>query len=149
MIKLNPSITQPLFERLFNDKQVKVFIQREDLIHPVISGNKWRKLKYNIEEFERQKKEHLVTFGGAYSNHIIAAAAAGKEFGIKTIGIIRGDELHENSNSYLQFASQCGMKLVFISREEYRKKADEKFIITLIKSHSNQITPSFYFLPEG
>src|SRR5688572_14395963 len=148
MLDIKTSVTQPLHDELFDQKQVKVFIQRVDLIHAVISGNKWRKLKYNIEEFQRQQKEYLVTFGGAYSNHIVATAAAGKELGIKTIGIIRGEELNESSNPYLRFASECEMKLFFISRTEYRKKADEEFISNLIKRLSNNVNPDFYILPE-
>src|SRR5437899_675930 len=112
MLKLNPSVTQPLNDELFERRQVKVYVQREDLIHPVsiitngmnpyIQGNKWRKLKYNLEEFKKQGKEYLLTFGGAYSNHIVATAAAGKELGIKTIGVIRGEELNNDSNDMLQ-----------------------------------------------
>ena len=101
---------------------VNLFVLRLDLIHPTISGNKWHKLKYNLEEAKKQKKETLLTFGGAYSNHITAVASAGKKFGFKTIGIIRGDELNEDENKTLRFAKECGMELHFISREEYRKK---------------------------
>ena len=110
-----------IHDKLFDEQGLKVFIKRDDLIHPIISGNKWRKLKYLLREAQAQNKTHLVTFGGAYSNHIMAVAAAGKDLGIKTIGIIRGDELDETSNPALSFASQCGMKLFFVSREEYRR----------------------------
>ncbi len=117
---LNNPILQSLHDPLFEKKQLNVFVLRDDLIHPFIQGNKWRKLKYNIEECCKEKKEWMVTFGGAYSNHIAATACAGKEFGIKTIGIIRGNELDEKTNPVLRFANECGMKLIFVSREEYK-----------------------------
>src|SRR5438552_10860929 len=120
---------QKLKDDLIEEKQLQVYVLRLDLIHPFISGNKWYKLKYNIEEFQRLSKEYLVTFGGAYSNHLVATAAAGKEFGIKTMGIIRGEELNKNSNPVLQFASACGMQLIFVSREEYRLlKANDELV---------------------
>src|SRR5271154_2093669 len=117
---LNNSPFQQLNDPLFEEKNLTVFVLRDDLIHPYISGNKWRKLKYNIEEFQHSGKEYMLTMGGAYSNHIVATAAAGKEFGIKTIGIIRGNELDKNANPVLRFAKDCGMELIFISREEYK-----------------------------
>ena len=99
-------------------------VKREDQLHAVISGNKYRKLKYNLLEAEKQKYHSLLTFGGAYSNHIAATAAAGKEYGFKTIGIIRGEELHEkiDANATISYAQQCGMQFEFVSRERYRGK---------------------------
>ena len=120
---------------------VNLFILRLDLIHPTISGNKWYKLKYNLEEAKKQKKETLLTFGGAFSNHIAATAAVGKEFGFKTIGIIRGDELKEEENKTLRFAKECGMELHFVSREDYGEKK--------IPSPLTQQLNNFYLLPEG
>ncbi len=111
--------------------------------HPHISGNKWYKLKYNLEEAARQGKDTVVTMGGAYSNHIAALAAAGKEHGFKTVGIVRGDELREKKNPNLQFAESCGMKLQFISREEFRNCRDQ-FPNSLIPQFPNSC-----FLPEG
>ena len=101
-------------------KNTFISIKREDLLHPFISGNKYRKLKYNIEEAKIKKKTTLLTFGGAYSNHILAAAAAGKEFGFKTIGIIRGEELNniQENNPTLSKAKEFGMEFEFISREK-------------------------------
>lgn len=93
-----------------------------------MGGNKWRKLKYNLIEAKNQGKDALLTFGGAYSNHIYATAAAGKHFDFKTIGIIRGDELNPNSSPTLQFAQSCSMELHFISREAYRKKQIPDYI---------------------
>jgi 1-aminocyclopropane-1-carboxylate deaminase len=98
---------------------VKLFIQREDLRHPFISGNKWWKLKYNIEEAKKQKAHALLTFGGAFSNHLAATAFAGKENGFKTIAIVRGEEVE---NSTLIFCKAQGMELRFVSRDQYKLK---------------------------
>lgn len=133
-------LLQKIDDAFLKEREINLFVLRLDLIHPFISGNKWFKLKYNLEEARKQKKNRLVTFGGAYSNHIIATAAAGKEFGFKTIGIIRGEELSEGDNSGLQFAKDCGMELHFVSREEYRKK-DASFLPA--------VTDDCYILPEG
>ena len=127
-------------------KNISLQIKREDLLHPIISGNKFRKLKYNLEEAKKQNQNYLLTFGGAFSNHIVAVAGAGKEFGFKTIGIIRGEELHnkiQNNPSLLQ-AQQLGMQLVFISREDYREKENNTFIEKLKKQFGE-----FYLIPEG
>ncbi len=121
-------------------------LQREDLFHPFVSGNKFRKLKYNLQAAIAQNQKTLLTFGGAYSNHIAAVAAAGKESGFKTIGIIRGEELAQkiSENPTLSFAKECGMKLHFISREAYRRKDTPDFINKLKEQFG-----SFYLLPEG
>ncbi len=121
-------------------------IKREDLLHPFISGNKFRKLKYNILQAKAENKETLLTFGGAFSNHIAAAAYAGKEYGFKTIGIIRGDELREKifENPTLQFAQDCGMQFKFVTREAYRHKTDADFIANLKHEFGD-----FYLVPEG
>jgi 1-aminocyclopropane-1-carboxylate deaminase len=121
-------------------------IKREDLIHPFVSGNKFRKLKYNLLEAKNQNQSKLVTFGGAFSNHIAAVAYAGKENGFKTIGIIRGEELENriNENSTLQFAHACGMQFDFISRESYRYKEIPDFLNELKLKYKD-----FYLIPEG
>lgn len=98
----------------------ELWLKRDDLIHPAVSGNKWRKLKYYVEK--AKGREGLVTFGGAYSNHIAATASIGKLMGINTVGIIRGDELHPKSNKTLQKADAEGMRLLFVTREEYSFK---------------------------
>ena len=125
---------------------ISVQIKREDLIHPFVSGNKFRKLKYNLLQAKTENYETLLTFGGAFSNHIAAVAFAGKEKGFKTIGIIRGDELAGKvaENPTLSFAQNCGMQLEFISREEYRLKSEVSFIGNL-----KQKFGSFYLIPEG
>lgn len=122
---------------------IQVFIKRDDLIHPVISGNKWRKLKYNLEKARQEDYDTLLTFGGAWSNHLHATAFAGKLWGFKTIGIIRGERPAVLSNT-LQDAEENGMHLEFISRELYRKKEETEMQTFL---HLNFGT--FYSIPEG
>ena len=134
----------------FENSNSSLFLKREDLLHSQVSGNKFRKLKYNLEEAKNQKKQLLLTFGGAFSNHISAVAAAGKITGFKTIGIIRGEELGKNpentlnENPTLGFAASQGMQLKFVSREEYREK-DQSYYIEKLKSQFGD----FYLLPEG
>lgn len=136
---------QEIQDELFEDKGLRLFIKREDLIHPTVSGNKWRKLKYNLIEARNQGHSTLLTFGGAYSNHIYAAAAAAHEAGFKSIGIIRGDELKDKPlNKTLSFAAEQGMQLVFVDRETYRNKADDSFKNDLKGKYGN-----FYLIPEG
>ena len=127
-------------------KGISLTVKREDQLHPEISGNKYRKLKYNILEAQKQQKKTLLTFGGAYSNHIAATAAAGKEYGFKTIGIIRGDELTNkvSENPTLTYAQSYGMQFKFISRSDYRKKEEVSFIEALDKEYGD-----FYLIPEG
>ena len=98
---------------LFTKNNIHVTIKREDLIHPIVSGNKFRKLKYNLLEAKNQTHNKLLTFGGAFSNHIAAVAFAGQENGFETIGVIRGDELFDKiqENSTLKFAQECGETL--------------------------------------
>jgi 1-aminocyclopropane-1-carboxylate deaminase/D-cysteine desulfhydrase-like pyridoxal-dependent ACC family enzyme len=145
---LNKSSLQRVHDPLFDERKLNVYVLRDDLIHPFISGNKWRKLKYNLEEFRKSGKKYLVTFGGAYSNHVVATAAAGKEYGIHTIGIIRGPELNPDSNPALQFANRCGMKLVFVSREDYKRYRNNIFEIKFIPEFQTTISELF-ILPEG
>ena len=122
--KLNKTIAE------LKAKNIQLFIKREDKIHPFVSGNKFRKLKYNIQEAKSLKQDTLLTFGGAFSNHILATAVAGKLAGLKTIGVIRGDELAVDlqntlaNNSTLQQAHENGMQFYFVSREMYRKKTE-------------------------
>ncbi|WP_396184938.1 1-aminocyclopropane-1-carboxylate deaminase/D-cysteine desulfhydrase [Flavobacterium sp.] len=125
---------------------ISVFIRREDLIHPFISGNKLRKLKYNLIQAKAENQQTLLTFGGAFSNHIAATAFAGKEYGFKTLGIIRGDELESKIlvNPTLKFAQECGMQFKFISRDDYRHKAETEFIENLKQEFGD-----FYLVPEG
>nr|WP_315143950.1 pyridoxal-phosphate dependent enzyme [uncultured Flavobacterium sp.] len=121
-------------------------IKREDLLHPFVSGNKFRKLKYNVLQAKAENQTVLLTFGGAFSNHIAAVAYAGKEQGFETIGVIRGDELHDkiSENPTLSFAQECGMRFEFVTREAYRHKTDAAFIEQLQAKFG-----AFYLVPEG
>jgi 1-aminocyclopropane-1-carboxylate deaminase len=123
-----------------------VSIKREDLIHPIVSGNKFRKLKYNLIQAKAENQDTLLTFGGAFSNHIAAVAFAGKEQNFKTIGIIRGEELKNKifENPTLQFAQDCGMQLDFVTRKAYRQKTELGFLENLKNKFG-----AFYLIPEG
>ncbi|WP_310377906.1 pyridoxal-phosphate dependent enzyme [Flavobacterium sp.] len=125
---------------------ISLHIRREDLLHPFVSGNKIRKLKYNLLQVKLENQDTILTFGGAFSNHIAAVAFSGKEQGFKTIGIIRGDELSDKilENPTLQFAQNCGMQFEFVSREIYRIKSEIAFLESL-----KQKFGSFYLIPEG
>jgi 1-aminocyclopropane-1-carboxylate deaminase len=127
-------------------KQVTVHVKRLDLAHLPVAGNKYFKLKYNLDRAVKEGYDTLLTFGGAFSNHILATALAGKEIGMKTIGLIRGEEVSGmwNNNPTLRAASEAGMQLSFISRDDYRKKTSQDFIENLQNEFG-----SFYLLPEG
>ncbi len=146
----NQSRVQQVHFSEIASKNVEVFIKRDDELHSFISGNKYRKLKYNLEEAKKLKHHTLLTFGGAYSNHIAALAFAGYEFGFKTIGIIRGNELENNldeilqTNATLKLASKHKMQFEFVSRSDYRTKTSLEFIDKLKYKFGN-----FYLVPEG
>ncbi len=137
------AIIQEIQSNILNEKQLRLFIQRDDLLHPEVSGNKFRKLKYNLLEAKKQGFEKVMTFGGAYSNHIAATAAAAKIYNLKSIGIIRGEETLP-LNYTLKTAVNNGMQLHYVSREEYKNKQEEIFI--------NQLKEQFgevFIIPEG
>jgi len=138
-----PSPIQLLNSPLLDAKKIKLYVKREDLIHPIIGGNKWRKLKYNIIELQRSKAKTILSFGGAYSNHIYALAGVGQLFGLNTIGIIRGESC-EPLNPTLAYAKKVGMQLHYVSRKDYRLKETSKFIESL-KSQFGEFT----LIPEG
>ena len=140
------SNNQQLDLSLLEEKKVSLYLKREDQIHPIISGNKYRKLKYNILEAQSIGYEKMITFGGAYSNHIAATAYAGKMARLKTIGIIRGEELASNwkENPTLRLANEQGMEFKFVTRKEYKLKEAPQFIKVLEKEFG-----TFYLLPEG
>lgn len=132
-----------LHHPLFDKFNVKVSIKRDDLIHPIISGNKWRKLKHNILAAKSTSKEGIISFGGAYSNHIHALAYACKLEGLKSIGIIRG-EPHYANNATLSQAASFGMTFDFASRKEYREKAEKVYLQQLQEKY-----PNYLIVPEG
>ncbi|GAA4272772.1 pyridoxal-phosphate dependent enzyme [Aquimarina gracilis] len=142
----NQSVTDPILEA----SEVFLDVKREDLLHQQVSGNKFRKLKYNLIEAKKLGYKRVLTFGGAYSNHIAATAAAGKMMGLSTIGVIRGDELGIDisktllENDTLRFASKNDMRFKFVSRTQYREKTASEFLHQLKEEFG-----SFYHIPEG
>ncbi len=133
----------PLQEIPLAGGQIRLLIKRDDLLHPFVSGNKMRKMKYNLREMRRRGQSKILTFGGAFSNHIAAVAAAGRAENFATVGIIRG-ERPAGLNPTLRFAEECGMQLRYISRSAYRRKEESDFLESLQKEHGD-----FYLLPEG
>ncbi|MEO1253567.1 MAG: pyridoxal-phosphate dependent enzyme [Bacteroidota bacterium] len=137
-----PTPIQKITHPLLKEKNIHVWVKRDDLIHEEIMGNKWRKLKYNLNQMRVNGQDKLVTMGGAFSNHIAATAAASKEFKFEAVGLIRGEELNENSNPTLKKATQSGMSFQFLDRVTFKnlrenpEKVKEQF-------------PNHYFLPEG
>jgi 1-aminocyclopropane-1-carboxylate deaminase len=117
-----PSPIQELKHTKFQLADVRVFIKRDDLIHPIISGNKWRKLKEYIRIAKENPELPILSFGGAYSNHLYALAYVGHQLNIRTIGIIRGNELNVQSNPYLTQMNNWGMEMRFVDRISYKEK---------------------------
>ncbi|MBI34631.1 MAG: 1-aminocyclopropane-1-carboxylate deaminase [Flavobacteriales bacterium] len=140
-----PTLPKIPIQEIINDfllaNKVQLYVQREDLIHPEISGNKWRKLKYNVNDYYLKNCESIATFGGAYSNHISAISAVGKLLNIPTYGIIRGEEVN---NSTLTKAKENGMILHFVSREAYKEKHKSEEAVSLISTLKRP-----YLIPEG
>lgn len=119
---LNPAPIQPLHCDLFQQHQIQVDVLRCDLLHPVISGNKWYKLKYNLVRAWQNQQSVLASFGGAWSNHLHALAFCAREAGLGSLGFVRGDELNADANPMLQDAASWGMELQFLSRSDYRQR---------------------------
>jgi 1-aminocyclopropane-1-carboxylate deaminase len=136
-------IIESIQSELFSEKEIAVSVLRLDLIHPQISGNKWFKLKYNLEDAGKQGHDTILTFGGAFSNHIHATAVASQNAGFKSIGVIRGEQSSEH-NPTLSEAAKYGMQLHFISREDYKKK-DQQDLIHQLENKFGK----FYLIPEG
>jgi len=124
-------------------RHVRMYLKRDDLIHPELTGNKWRKLKYNLDAASSYGAKTLLTFGGAYSNHIRAVAAAGHYFDFGTVGVIRGEE-RLPLNETLAYATAKGMRLTYMDRTTYREKA-EPWVIARLRMHFGD----FYLIPEG
>lgn len=140
-------------ENVFNQEMkldlpnhISIHVKREDLLHPEVSGNKFRKLKYNIAKAKALGCTQVLTFGGAYSNHIAATAAAGRILRIPTVGVIRGEELIHvyKKNPTLAKAEQDGMQFKFVTRTAYREKSNAEFLATLQQEFDNA-----YIVPEG
>lgn len=133
------TIEQELADPLFEEKQIRVFMKRDDLIHPFISGNKWRKLRYILQDVRVKGKTHILTFGGAYSNHLLATACLGALSGLRTTGIVRGEQSSE-LNDTLFLCQTFGMELIYVSREAYAGKE------VLAEAFRNEMS---YVIPEG
>ncbi len=130
-----------IHEKLLTDRHITLDLLRADRLHPLISGNKWYKLKYNIARAQTEQVDRLLSFGGPYSNHLHALAYAGQLAGLKTTGIVRGEKVY---NKTLADCERWGMQLHFISRAEYRQK-DQTDFITRLSTHY----PGHYIIPEG
>lgn len=140
---VHPPPLQKISNSIFEGKNLSVYLLRLDMIHPILNGNKWYKLKYNIDFAVLNNYEGILTFGGQYSNHIYATAAAAKLSGIKSVGVIGGAD-PKALTSTLLFALKHGMQLKFISKEEYRRKNDPKFLEKLKSDF-----PNYFIVPEG
>ena len=138
-----PSPVEEIVDDRLAHGGVRLLLKRDDLIHPELPGNKWRKLKYNLAAAREADASTLLTFGGAYSNHIRATAAAGFYFGFDTIGVIRGEE-HLPLNPTLTYAVERGMRLTYVDRTTYRDKVNPAFISRLRSELGD-----FYLIPEG
>lgn len=142
-MSLPHSPLETIVHPLFTKHKVNVLIKRDDLIHPIISGNKWRKLKYNIEHAKRLNRETIISFGGAFSNHIHALAYACKVHNINAIGLIRG-EYHYRENFTLSWARHWGMSLNFVDRLTYKQRYEETYLAQLQSEY-----PNAFIVPEG
>ena len=143
MVDLNSGITEEIQLNGSSEMQVGIDVLRLDRIHPVISGNKWFKLKYYLHEAISKDQPTLLTFGGAYSNHILALACAANHSGLSSIGVIRGEE-NENVSPILGAAKAYGMKLHFITRANYKNKETDSILRPL-----QDLFGDFYLVPEG
>jgi 1-aminocyclopropane-1-carboxylate deaminase len=143
MLHAKPIALQLLSHPLLEEKRVKLAVLRLDQVHAEVSGNKFFKLKYNLEEAKRLEKKTILTFGGAFSNHIFASASAAQLAGFQSIGIIRGQDADRN-NPTLAHAQKIGMKLHFVDRESYRQKTSPAFLEDLKAQFGD-----FYLIPEG
>ncbi len=135
--------TQLLSWPLLNEAGVEIAIKREDLLDPRLGGNKFYKLHYHLERMAQGEAETLITFGGPYSNHIAATAAAGHRLGIATVGIIRGH--HKRPSPTLVQANELGMRLLYVTRAEYRDKTNPEWL----RSIEERVGTSVYWVPEG
>ncbi|MFD0146241.1 MULTISPECIES: 1-aminocyclopropane-1-carboxylate deaminase/D-cysteine desulfhydrase [unclassified Streptomyces] len=138
-----PSPLEPVEDERFTRRGLRLLLKRDDLIHPDLPGNKWRKLALNLRAADGRP---VLTFGGAYSNHLRATAAAGRLLGFETIGVVRGQELADRPlNPSLARCARDGMRLVFVDRATYRAKADPEVLAGLLA----QSPPGTYVVPEG
>ncbi len=138
------SILEEVKHEFLTERNIQLWVKRDDLIDEEVSGNKWRKLKFNMQQFQALKNTSILTFGGAFSNHLLATASACKRMGIPSIGVVRGEELNASSNSVLRRCDELGMHLHFVSREEYTLRAMNAYYEELLQQF-----PNAYIIPEG
>lgn len=140
----NKSTLDTLDSEFLRSHNVQLAVKRDDLIHEQVSGNKWRKLKYNVEACLSSRCNRILTFGGAYSNHLLATASAANQLNLKSIGIVRGDELSVDSNQTLRDCNALGMELVFVTRDQYKERYESQYHEVLKLEY-----PSTFIVPEG
>ena len=143
-VPLLPSPLQPLIDATTQRAGIRLYLKRDDLIHPTISGNKWRKLKFILQDARQQGYLTLLTFGGARSNHLFATAAAGSLLGLNTIGLVRGEEYVSKTTETLDFCRTQGMRIQALSRAMYRRRDDPGYVEELKGTY-----PNAYIIPEG
>ncbi|NIJ53173.1 1-aminocyclopropane-1-carboxylate deaminase/D-cysteine desulfhydrase [Dyadobacter arcticus] len=139
-----PTSLQEISNEILRAAKIRLYVKRDDLIHPVVSGNKWRKLKYNLLEARATNQKAILTFGGAKSNHLYATSAAGKAMGFETIGIIRGEEYEFKETDTLKFCKEQNMQLHFVSREEYKSRNSIAYLYGLVQKFNYP-----FIIPEG
>ena len=144
LIPTLPTPLQELTDEVIASAGIKLYIKRDDLVHSTVSGNKWRKLKYNLEDAKDKNASALLTFGGAFSNHLYATAAAGNALGFKTIGIVRGEDNVQKLTPTLQFCTEQNMQLHYVSRQEYRERNNPEYLEKISLQFGNP-----YLIPEG
>ncbi len=138
------SVLETISDPILEAHGVSLVVKRDDLIDPEVSGNKWRKLKFNVLQGVQYKNEGILTFGGAYSNHLVATAAACEKARLRSVGIVRGDELNAQSNETLSRCHELGMQLHFVSREEYHLRNERFYHEELLQEYQN-----LWVVPEG
>lgn len=138
------SVLDAISDPILKAHSVELFVKRDDLIDDAVSGNKWRKLKYNVLQCQQYKNEGILTFGGGYSNHLLATAAACKKMGFSSVGVVRGDELTPKSNHTLASCQALGMHLHFVSRQEYHLRSERYYHEELLQQF-----PNLHVVPEG
>ena len=139
-----PSTITKINSHLLHEKEIELFIKRDDLIHEIISGNKWRKLKYNFKEASHKGLNTILSFGGAYSNHLHALSYACNKMGFDSVGVVRGDEPNI-LNSTLSDCKKNKMKLIFLDRLTYRKQKYHNQLLNDFRKKNGD----FYIIPEG
>ncbi len=138
-----PTPTVEIDLAILKEKQVSLWLKRDELTHPTIQGNKWRKLKYNLQFAKENNISTIITFGGPVSNHIYSTAAAGLQFGFKTVGVIRG-YAHLPLTPTLQFAKECGMELIFLDKKSYATRYNLNFLQNIANTFGK-----FHLIPDG